>query len=84
MLAVLFRQRSGAAPSGTPVLYDAALLSPRALADALGAATPEADAAVGALAAAVGKLRGALGALHGGRCARPCTSTLKPLNAHKP
>ena len=68
-MGVPYRQRSAAPPSATPVLYDAALLSPRALADTYGAATPEADAAVGALAAAVGKLRGALGTLHGGRWA---------------
>ena len=72
---VIVRQQSAAAPSGTPVLYEAALLSPRALADAYGAASPEADASVGALAALVGRLQSALGSLHGDRCGHarlPC------------
>ena len=69
------RQLRGSAPSdGPPVLYDVALLSPRALADSLGAASFETDAAVSALAKLASNVQRSLQSLHGDRCA-DCSDT---------
>ena len=76
------RQVSGSPPSDTtPVLYDVALLSPRALADSLGAASFQTDAAVSVLAKLAMSLQRSLQSLHGNRCAccshPPCCPVIR-------